>query len=296
MLFVHVAENCYRRVKACLEKGTHSPSTIHDIFRSVRKVRNAQVKEELLEDWTEYFKEDAYALTCCRLVETAAFLRKGEMDSARLCLKEAQAGLSARTPELSLAFYKMQGRYYFRCGEYEQAARTYRRHLHLSDSLQRSLVSDRLERITAGYNQARLEQQIRLLQCCPTNPMQPARQATDRHKIPAGQRIGNLPAAHVPFHFGCPATAIFPENIREHFGTHPQRRVELGEILQTGKQPVRRLPPKTGSTPRAFLREGRAVSVPAARRIPPGRNRLRHESNRLCRTQKEHRPAEAVRS
>ena len=158
------AENCYRRVKACLEKGTHSPSTIHDIFRSVRKVRNAQVKEELLEDWTKYFKEDAYALTCCRLVEAAAFLQKGEMDSARICLKEAQAGLSARTPELSLAFYKMQGRYYFRCGEYEQAARTYRRHLHLSDSLQRSLVSDRLERITAGYNQARLEQQIRLLQ------------------------------------------------------------------------------------------------------------------------------------
>ena len=95
------AENCYRRVKACLEKGTHSPSTIHDIFRSVRKVRNAQVKEELLEDWTKYFKEDAYALTCCRLVEAAAFLRKGKMDSARLCLKEVQAGLSARTPELS---------------------------------------------------------------------------------------------------------------------------------------------------------------------------------------------------
>ena len=44
------AENCYWRVKACLEKGTHTPSTIHDIFRSVRKVRNAQVKEELLED------------------------------------------------------------------------------------------------------------------------------------------------------------------------------------------------------------------------------------------------------
>lgn len=147
-----------------MEKGQGSPGVIHGIFRSVRDIRDKQVQEGLLEDWRDYFKEDAYALACSRLVEAEAFLRHSQPDSARLYLEKIERALPPHAPELSLPFYKLQGRYYFQCGKYEQAARVYRRYLHVRDSLQMSLANDRLERIVAGYNQAHLEQQIRLLQ------------------------------------------------------------------------------------------------------------------------------------
>ena len=158
------AGQAYQKVKACMEKRQGSPGVIHGIFRSVRDIRDKQVQEGLLEDWRDYFKEDAYALACSRLVEAEAFLRHSQPDSARLYLEKIERTLPPHAPELSLPFYKLQGRYYFQCGKYEQAARVYRRYLHVRDSLQMSLANDRLERITAGYNQARLEQQIRLLQ------------------------------------------------------------------------------------------------------------------------------------
>lgn len=158
------AGQAYQKVKACMEKGQGSPGVIHGIFRSVRDIRDKQVQEGLLEDWRDYFKEDAYAVACSRLVEAEAFLRHSQPDSARLYLEKIERTLPPHAPELSLPFYKLQGRYYFQCGKYEQAARVYRRYLHVRDSLQMSLANDRLERIVAGYNQARLEQQIRLLQ------------------------------------------------------------------------------------------------------------------------------------
>ena len=158
------AGQAYQKVKACMEKGQGSPGVIHGIFRSVQDIRDKQVQEGLLEDWRDYFKEDAYALACSRLVEAEAFLRHSQPDSARLYLEKIERTLPPHAPELSLPFYKLQGRYYFQCGKYEQAARVYRRYLHVRDSLQMSLANDRLERIVAGYNQAHLEQQIRLLQ------------------------------------------------------------------------------------------------------------------------------------
>ena len=114
------AGQAYQKVKACMEKGQGSPGVIHGIFRSVRDIRDKQVQEGLLEDWRDYFKEDAYALACSRLVEAEAFLRHSQPDSARLYLEKIERALPPHAPELSLPFYKLQGRYYFQCGKYER--------------------------------------------------------------------------------------------------------------------------------------------------------------------------------
>ena len=104
------AGQAYQKVKACMEKGQGSPGVIHGIFRSVRDIRDKQVQEGLLEDWRDYFKEDAYALACSRLVEAEAFLRHSQPDSARLYLEKIERTLPPHAPELSLTFYKLQGR------------------------------------------------------------------------------------------------------------------------------------------------------------------------------------------